>query len=309
MRALVMIGVVVALASAARAQPAPTATQVALLPLDADAKLEIYGQPVASEVARVLSAGGLDVVIVGPKMAVPARARLVLDGTIKAGKGGAVVMSMRIRDPHDTNRVLDTLPATAASLDGMDPAIDVLSNLVLASIKGSLPKLLAQDAEKAKAIVEHHALPVKPVLVDNSPMLAAVSINEHAEGNIQPFEGALKSAVAPWALHRHHAVKMLEMKELGGKAVPKTAAAANADVAVWLEIREVKLELGVIPMGRARVRVQISDPSRVLFDRIVFTDTVVGDKNMTPQQLAERVAREVLAIAEPHMHQVIPRWQ
>jgi len=304
MRAFVVIGIVVALARAALAQaPAP----VALLPLDAEQRLEIYGQPVASEIARVLSAGGIDVVIVGPKMGVPARARLVLDGTIKAGKGGAVTLSVRIRDPRDANKVLDTLPATAASLDGIDPAIEELSNKVLASTKTTLARLLAQDAENAKALAEHHVAEPRPP--ETTPMLAAVSINTHAMGNIQPFEGALKSAVAPWALHRHHAVKMIEMKELGGKAAPKAVAGAHADVAVWLEIQEVDLELGVIPMGRARVRIQVSDPSKVLFDRIVVTDTVMGDKNLSPDKLAERVAREVLVIAEPHVRRVIPGWR
>jgi len=295
---------VVALASAAQAQ---ASGPVALLPLDAEQRLEIYGQPVASEIARVLSAGGVDVVIVGPKMGVPERARLVVDGTIKAGKGGAVTLSVRIRDPRDANKVLDTLVSTAASLDGIDPAIEELSGKVLPSIKGRLATLAVQDAEKAKAIVDHRV--VEPRTPETTPMLAAVSINTHAEGNIQPFEGALKSAVAPWALHRHHAVKMIEMKELGGKAAPKAVAGAHADLAVWLEIQEVTLELGVIPMGRARVRVQISDPSKVLFDRIVVTDTVMGDKNLSPEKLAQRVAREVLAIVEPHVHRVIPGWR
>ncbi len=77
---LVLVGV-------ARAEPEP-AHAVALLPLDADAKLELYGQPVASELARALVQGGLDVVVVGPKMAVPEKARLVVDGTIKFGKAG-----------------------------------------------------------------------------------------------------------------------------------------------------------------------------------------------------------------------------
>ena len=304
MRALVVIGIVVALARVAQAQ---ASAPVALLPLDAEQRLEIYGQPVASEIARVLSAGGIDVVIVGPKMGVPGRARLVLDGTIKAGKGGSVTLAVRIRDPRDANKVLDTLPATASSLDGIDAAIEELSGKVLASTKSTLAKLVAQDAENAKAIADRHT--VEPRAPETTPMLAAVSINTHAVGNIQPFEGALKSAVAPWALHRHHAVKMLEMKELGGKAVPKTVAGAHADLAVWLEIQEVQLELGVIPMGRARVRVQISDPSKVLFDRIVVTDTVIGDKNLSPEKLAERVAREVLAIAEPHVRHVISGWR
>ena len=48
--------------------------KVALLPLDAAAKLEVYGQVVASEIAQALIAGKIDVVVVLPKMAVPVEA-------------------------------------------------------------------------------------------------------------------------------------------------------------------------------------------------------------------------------------------
>src|SRR4051812_14068849 len=87
---------------------------VALLPLDAEQRLAIYGQAVASEVARALVAGGIDVVVVGPKMAVPERARLVFDGTI-TGKGEAVTLTLRVRD-RMAGTVLDSVTATAPSL-------------------------------------------------------------------------------------------------------------------------------------------------------------------------------------------------
>src|ERR1700733_5591210 len=97
--------------TAARAQ-APAA--VALLPLDAEQRLELYGQPVASAIALALAGGGGEGVGVGPKMAGPARARLVLDGTI-TGKGDVITLSIRVRDPRD-GTVVDTLSATAPAL-------------------------------------------------------------------------------------------------------------------------------------------------------------------------------------------------
>src|SRR5215468_10544975 len=71
------------------AEPAPAGDVVALLPLDADKSLEIYGQPVASELARALVAGNVYVVVVGPRMAVPDNARLIIDGTIALGKASS----------------------------------------------------------------------------------------------------------------------------------------------------------------------------------------------------------------------------
>src|SRR5437588_6036430 len=110
MRRIAVLCAVVLLGGPARAQPAGGA--VALLPLDADQRLEVYGQPVAGEIARELVAGGIDVVVVGPNMAVPERAKLIVDGTISAGKGASVVLAVRIRE-RATGATLDKLDATA----------------------------------------------------------------------------------------------------------------------------------------------------------------------------------------------------
>src|SRR5512138_3792161 len=87
------------------------AETIAMLPLDGEQRLEIYGQPVAAEIARALRAAGIDVVVVGAKMAVPDHAQLIVDGTIKqAGKGKDITLSIRIRDPRD-GTTLETVPA------------------------------------------------------------------------------------------------------------------------------------------------------------------------------------------------------
>ena len=92
---------------------------VALLPLDAEAKLEVYGQPVASEIAQALIAAQIDVVVVLPKMAVPEHAKLIVDGKIASAKGGAIELSIRVRDPK-SGTVLQTLHASAPSLANID---------------------------------------------------------------------------------------------------------------------------------------------------------------------------------------------
>jgi hypothetical protein len=56
------------------------------------------------------------------------------------------------------------------------------------------------------------------------------------------------------------------------------------------------------------VRVQISDARKVVFDRVVATDTVLGERGMAPPELAARVAREVLAIVRPHLRRSVPAW-
>jgi hypothetical protein len=54
--------------------------------------------------------------------------------------------------------------------------------------------------------------------------------------------------------------------------------------------------------------VQITDANAVLFDRVIATDTVVGDKGLPVAELAGRVAREVLAILRPHVRRTVASW-
>src|SRR5688572_31969483 len=92
------------------------AETIAMLPLDGEKRLEIYGQPVAAEIARALKAAGLDVVVGGAKMNVPDTAQLIVDGTIKAAKHKQIDVSIRVRDPRDRT-VRETLPAPTTRLD------------------------------------------------------------------------------------------------------------------------------------------------------------------------------------------------
>jgi hypothetical protein len=54
--------------------------------------------------------------------------------------------------------------------------------------------------------------------------------------------------------------------------------------------------------------VRISTARGVAFDRVVVTDTVIGERKITEAELAGRVAREVLAIIAPHLHRAVPSW-
>ena len=119
MRLLVLVCVVLLGATA-------YADTIAMLPLDGEKRLEIYGQPVAAEIARALKAAGLDVVVVGARMGVPDGANLIVDGTIKAAKNKQIELAIRIRDPRD-GTTLETLPAPTTKLDNLDKAAAELS--------------------------------------------------------------------------------------------------------------------------------------------------------------------------------------
>jgi hypothetical protein len=303
MRWLLAIGFVV-LASAQAFADEP-AHAVALLPLDADAKLELYGQPVASEVARSLVQGGIEVVVVGPKMAVPAQARLVVDGTIKGGKGGSVTITVRVRDASDGS-VYDTIPVTAASQTAIDHAAEELSQKVLPSVQTKLKELIEKDrAAAALREVKPRVTTPPPVAVKSLQVLTAVASSNSASGDA--LSKALTAQLVPWAAHRHHEVVVSSAL---GKNASKSVSIRKADFAIELNVLDVTIDHNddQIPLATARVRVRISDPQSTVFDRVVVTNTIVGEKNLAADKLIERIAREVLSIAEPHVRRRIPTW-
>ena len=312
MRPLLVLVLVLAasLPGAVRAQPAgqPAPAQaraVALLPLDADQQLAIYGQPVASELARALGAGGVDVVVVGPKMAVPERARLIVDGTIRA-KGEAVVLSVRVRDVAD-GTVLATLDATAPKLTSIDKAAAQLSARVLPAVT----ELLAKQQQAAHARPQPAPGPAAPAAPAPEPLLVAVIAAPGTPPATAPLRDALAHAVDAWAEAHHRTVVAVDAAAL---ASSKALAAHHGTLGVLFEIEGYAVDPGVVPLARARVHVRVVQPAgfvdgAVGFDRVIVTDTIVGDRGLSADALAARAAREVLAIAEPHVRRVVASWR
>jgi hypothetical protein len=304
------VGLGLAVAGAPRravAEPAPAGDAVALLPLDADKSLEIYGQPVASEIARALAAGNVHVVVVGPRMAVPESARLIIDGTIAVGKASAVTISLRIRNRRD-GVLLRKAPMTAVapSLAKIDGAAAELSAQLLPIVRDLLAALPPEPDDHGR-VVELHPAPAP-----DRPVLVAIADAGHAR-DPGPLRSALQAAVADWT-HAHHRVpRDTDPAKLDAAHAAATLRAAGADLAIGFSILDWSVEPPSEPsqpaMARARVRVQITGPRAVVFDRVVATDTVLGDPGRGQPELAARVAREVLAILRPHMRRSVPSWR
>jgi len=253
------------------------AETIAMLPLDGEKRLEIYGQPVAAEIARALKAAGLDVVVVGAKMDVPDRAQLIVDGTIKATKSKQIELSIRVRDPRD-GTVLDTLPSPPTKLDDLDKAAADLSARVVPSVKTQLEKL-AKPAQPNVPVEPTKPVPPKPVVAPRPTLATAVTVHSKAPP-LASLRDALDREAALFATTQH----------VSGK--------------LSLEVLTYKASDGQVPMARARVRA-IIEGGPTKFDRIVRTDTIVGDPKKSTDDLAARTAREVLAILRPHLRRTL----
>ena len=269
MRVLGLVAFAIAFAGGAvhADSPTPPTGSVALLPLDADRDLELYGQPVAGEIARALVAGGIKVVIVGPKMAVPEGVRLVVDGTIKAGKGDSVTLAVRVRDPRD-GTIVDTLAVVAPMHTAIDHAAEELSARVVPSVRG---RLATYETPPDQHVEIRHVTRTPPAPVRH-PMLVAVS----GIPGTDALRTALGVVADPWAQRRHHDPKLVDAPGLAAQQVN----AAGADLALIFDIQRFTVKAGAVPMARATVRVRVVDPNHTVFDRVIETDTVVGDRGI-----------------------------
>ena len=277
-----------------RAEAGPRTT-VALLPLDADRRLELYGQPVASEIARALVAGEIDVVVVGPKMAVPERAGLIVDGTITA-KGDDVTLSVRVRRRID-GTVLDTLTA-GSPLAELDKAATDLSSRLLPSVRRQLAIL---DAPPAREPI----VPSRPIVAAKPRVLLVGAIASTGATRVEPLRAALAAATDTWVIAHGRTPKDLEGKQLARATAIETVAASDAELAIAFEVARYDVaHVDGVPIARARVRVRVASASQVLFDRVVQTDSIVGAKAATTDLLAAAVAREVLSILRPHLTKI-----
>ncbi|HEU4728912.1 MAG TPA: hypothetical protein VFT22_13505, partial [Kofleriaceae bacterium] len=124
-----------------------------------------------------------------------------------------------------------------------------------------------------------------------------------------PLVAALEAAVAEWTHAHHRQLREVDGAKLEPRSAARTVGAAATELGIGFWILGYQPEAGPVPMARARVRVRIADASAVVFDRVVVTDTVLGDRGLGPAELAARVAREVLAILRPHVRRQVPSWE
>lgn len=285
-------------AGIARAEPAQA---IALLPLDADKGLEIYGQPVAGAIAKALEDGKLEVIVVGAKM--PDNVVLIVDGRIAKGAGGSVILSARVR-VNGARDGVEVKPVTASTLTKIDAAAAELSARVVPVVREQLAAL-PPPPDHGRVINE----PPHPLPAPKAPVMVVGVADWTKNPAADPLKPALDTGVAEWLHAQHRELQPIDASKLDPKLAAKAVAGANAELGVGLWILGYHTDtVGKLPVASARVRVRIADGRDVLFDRVVVTDTVLGDPKLSPAELAARVAREVLAILRPHMRRAVRSW-
>lgn len=284
--------------------------RVALLPLDAEKGLEIYGQPVASEVARVLRGAKIEVDVIGAKMGVPDSAKLIVDGTITVGKPNKndIVLLLRIRNPVD-GVTLATVSSTAAGIANIDKAAAEVSARLMTVLQERLaalgtPAKLDGGNTGNGGNVHQVQQPPEPEL---RPMLAVVSMRALES---DPLRAALTNQLEAQLRRVYRSPQLVDPAKMARDLATQTVKDSKLDLGMLVDIESYALEIeDSVPIARAHVRIRVSDAVGIVFDRTIVTDSIVGEKLMALPLLAERVAREVFDIARPHLRRKVAAWR
>jgi hypothetical protein len=273
--------------------------------IDAHGKLEIYAQPVATEVARALEKDGYTIIVVTSTSSVPSRARLVIDGRIVRGKDDAVKIEAIVRDPTK-GRTIDELTASAPALTRIDEAAAELATRLAPILEAGLAE---QARETTPRITEpttngDGAAPRKKAARDRRP-LALISMATRAaprkdDPSPEPLLAAGAARLARLLGHRSEELRgVTAADDVAGQLGQRGAA-----LAVHVELLTISYaDRGVITArARARVRVTGAD-GRAVFDRVVRTDTLVGGRGDRRDAVARAAVDQIVDIAAPRIRE------
>lgn len=292
--------IALAVARPARAdRPAAPPTTVAVIPLQAERRLALYGAPVASELAAALTRAGFEVVLVSDVAVVPTRAWLVVDGRlITAGK--AVTIELRIRDPE---RAIDVtrLAARAATLATIDAATRDLAEDLTAAITAARANAPAAPSPPGEPrVVDDPGAPVAPPLADPIAPAPAPDPRPHAQVRVRgkPLHDGAGAPLDVAALTRPALARLAA--RLGYVVVDDPAA----PLVITAELTRLVAGFeGEVPVGRGRARVTVSRDGAVVFDRLVRTDTVVGSRGDRVDTVVRLVAAQAADVVLPRVRE------
>lgn len=296
-----------------RAAWADESSTVAVIPLQAERRLALYGAPVASALAGALRTASFDVVLVSDTSVVPTRAWLVVDGRL-VRTGGAIAIELRIRDPE---RAIDVarLAARAPALGEIDRVTRELAAELVATLERTRAAREAEreaeraaraaESEAARAAAERTASdPVAPAPPPVDPRTAPVDGRSLARVIVvgKPIRDRTGTVHDVVALGTPAAVALAN--RLGYRTAGGADRSGRESLVITIEL--YGLDAGFerdVPIGRARARVKVQAGAGVLFDRVVRTDTVVGSRGDRVDTLVRLVAAQVTDVVAPRIRE------
>jgi hypothetical protein len=283
---------------------------VALLPLDAPGKLAIYGQPVAAEIARSLKEAGLDVVVVGQQMAVPRAAVLMVEGSLISARK-RVKIELRLR-ALDSRTPLAKVTSPESSLEKLDQAASEAAAALLPQLRAQLEERAGKAGKSSVPPPEDKGV-TPPLIVAPPPaqLPRPVALVVISAGSISPALRPLMierlmqaggSGLSPEVWD----IRQVTLPELSEASMMGVAATLPSELSLAFDVRELKLEERGVFVGALRARLVVAKQNKVVFDRTVTTDTVVGARKGTREAMLDLLAREVVTILRPRYARFLP---
>ncbi len=274
--------------AAARAEP----TTVAFLPLDADRRLTLYSNAVATALAAEVRTAGFPVAVVSDVAAVPRGAWLVVDGRLVArGRGAAI--ELRVRDP-EAGRDVIRLAEAAPTLADLDVATRTLAAALARTLAAERAARTPPPPTPPTPPPPDAPPPAPPTPPPPDPRpLATVTVRARTlrDRAGPPIDAA--------ALTRRALGRLVD--RLGYRLAGDGEGAA---LTITADILGLTADFqGTVPIGRGRLRVTVADARGPLFDRVVRTDTVVGSRGDRIDTLVRLVAAQAVDVALPRVRE------
>lgn len=271
---------------------------IAVLPLTSSEKrLAMYGVPVARVLAGQLRQAGNTVETVTSSRSLPRRVAWVIDGRIVAASGGRVVLEARLRDPGRGSAF-----GQVASKPGRLTEIDELAR----QVAGDLAPLLVRARASAKSAKTSTAPPPASAPAASAPLAVrpTIVITRDREPIVTDALAALVERLGYRAV----------VSDLGGIAPPDKVKGAlgkaSARYALLAEVRSVDYEWAAkdVLTARGTMRLVLVDGAgKPLYNGVLDTDTLVGNRGDRHAALLGFVARQVMQMAAPRLKKALAR--
>jgi hypothetical protein len=277
-------------------------TTIAVIPLQAERRLALYGAPVASELSASLRHAGFEVVLLSDGTEVPTRAWLVVDGRI-LNTGKAITIELRVRDPEHAVDVA-RLAAHAVTVNEIDGATKALA--------ADLTRVI----EAAQASRDHALTTPTPTLTPTTTLPPTTTLTPTTTATptppppIDPRPRAV-IIVHGKPLHRPSGEELAivplttpAMNRLASRLGYRTDSIGARGLTITADLSWVAAGYeGEVPIGRGRVHVTVTRETAIVFDRVVRTDTVVGSRGDRVDTLVRLIAEQVADIVAPRIRE------
>lgn len=287
------------LPAVARAADEPRVVVVPFVTTDPD--LMIYGKPVADAVARGLRDGG------GPPVVEKTPAELAVELSASRAKRRKVRVGAILRDAQ-TGAALARVDAKQTSFEHLDVAAAEL----VAKLRGPLTAAAEERRRRPPADPPPPPPPPAP-----APPPATTVPDTRPTAVVYLPVAAHPGPVIVGTLGTTAVVNLLST--LGFRAIissssgvapvevaAESARRARARATIMLYVYDLEFGSGGVLTARGKLRlIAVSPERRVLFDRYVETDTVVGNRGDTHEALARFVLGQGLEMTRKDLAKVL----